>query len=71
MLTVAQQALRFACNPLRVGADEQRRAGIDPFRQLAGFVDDWEFATCGMVVLEVCRGVRDPARLERFRERFA
>jgi len=47
------------------------RAGIDPFRQFAGFVEEWEFATCGMVVLEVCRGLREPVRLQRFRERFA
>lgn len=47
------------------------RAGIDPFQQFAGFLDDWEFATCGMIVLEVCRGLREPVRLQRFRERFA
>jgi predicted nucleic acid-binding protein len=47
------------------------RAGRDPFRQLASVIEEWEFATCGMVVLEVCRGLRDPAVLQRFRERFA
>ena len=47
------------------------RAGRDPFRQFASFIEEWEFATCGMVVLEVCRGLRDPAVLQRFRERFA
>ncbi len=47
------------------------RAGRDPFRQFASALDEWEFATCGMVVLEVCRGLRDPAVLQRFRERFA
>lgn len=47
------------------------RAGIDPFQQFSGFLEDWEFATCGMVVLEVCRGLREPVRLRRFRERFA
>lgn len=46
------------------------RAGVDPFRQFAHHLEDWEFATCGMVVLEVCRGLREPALLERFRERF-
>jgi predicted nucleic acid-binding protein len=47
------------------------RAGRDPFRQFASALDEWEFATCGMVMLEVCRGLRDPAVLQRFRERFA
>ena len=47
------------------------RAGLDPFVELASHADTWEFATCGMVVLEVCRGRRDPKVLQRFQERFA
>jgi predicted nucleic acid-binding protein len=49
------------------------RAGRDPFREFAEGIDDrdWEFATCGMIVLEVCRGQRDPNLLARYRERFA
>jgi len=47
------------------------RAGIDPFVELAAHADQWEFATCGMVVLEVCRGRSDPGLLKRFQERFA
>ena len=47
------------------------RTGLDPFSELGAFADDWEFATCGMVVLEVCRGRRDPNLLRRFQERFA
>ena len=47
------------------------RAGLDPFGALAAHADVWDFATCGMVVLEVCRGRRDPAVLQRFREHFA
>lgn len=47
------------------------RAGLDPFVELAAHSDRWEFATCGMVVLEVCRGRRDPNLLKRFQERFA
>jgi predicted nucleic acid-binding protein len=47
------------------------RAGTDPFQKLAAHADDWEFATCGMVILEVGRGRRDPELLRRFRERFA
>jgi predicted nucleic acid-binding protein len=47
------------------------RTGIDPFQQFAGFLDEWEFAACGMIMLEVCRGLREPVQLQRFRERFA
>ena len=46
------------------------RAGIDPFVELAAHADQWEFATCGMVVLEVCRGRRDPSLLKRFQAHF-
>ena len=48
------------------------RAGTDPFLSFArGIAEhDWEFATCGMIALEVCRGLRDPNTLKRFRERF-
>jgi predicted nucleic acid-binding protein len=47
------------------------RAGLDPFVELSTHADEWEFATCGMVVLEVCRGRSNPNVLQRFRERFA
>lgn len=47
------------------------RGGIDPFVELAARSDDWEFATCGMVVIEVCRGRTNPVILQRSRERFA
>jgi predicted nucleic acid-binding protein len=49
------------------------RAGVDPFQQFAAGIRDQEleFATCGMVVVEVCRGLRAPALLKRFREQFA
>jgi predicted nucleic acid-binding protein len=48
------------------------RAGRDPFREFAAGIEDrdWEFATCGMIVLEVCRGQRDPDLLARYRECF-
>ena len=48
------------------------RAGTDPFLSFASGIaeHDWEFATCGMIALEVCRGLRDPNTLERFRARF-
>jgi predicted nucleic acid-binding protein len=47
------------------------RAGSDPFQEFGPGLEDREFATCGMVVTEVCRGVRDPNLLRRIRERFA
>ena len=49
------------------------RAGIDPFQQLAEGIHahELEFAICGMVMVEVCRGLREPALLKRFRDRFA
>lgn len=47
------------------------RKGRDPFQELAAHAEEWEFATCGMVVLEVCRGRSQPRLYERFRERFA
>lgn len=47
------------------------RAGLDPFAELAEHADGWDFATCGMIVLEVCRGRRDPTVRRRFRERFS
>lgn len=47
------------------------RAGRDPFIELGAKSDDYEFATCGMVQLEVLRGRSDPHVLRRFRETFA
>jgi predicted nucleic acid-binding protein len=47
------------------------RVGRDPFQQFDPEVDDREFSTCGMVVMEVCRGIRDVNLLRRFQERFA
>jgi predicted nucleic acid-binding protein len=47
------------------------RAGLDPFVELASHAEAWDFATCGMVILEVCRGRRDPNVLRRFRENFS
>lgn len=47
------------------------REALDPFIELGRHTEEWEFATCGMVVLEVCRGVRPSRELALFRERFA
>lgn len=47
------------------------RAGRDPFKLFDGLPDEFEFATCGMIILEVCRGIRDPHVARRIRESFA
>lgn len=46
-------------------------AGRDPFLELVPGIEEREFAVCGMVMLEVCRGLREPTLLRRFQERFA
>ncbi len=43
------------------------RQGADPLAELAAISDEWEIVTCGVVMVEVCRG----CRLEKARERFA
>lgn len=47
------------------------RRGVDPFLSFADFIQEHEFCTCGMVMLEVCRGICEPDRLQKFRDRFA
>ncbi|MBP8256737.1 MAG: PIN domain-containing protein [Opitutaceae bacterium] len=47
------------------------RAGSDPFQSFSRHLDTCEFATCGMIMLEVCRGLRELRFLHRFRERFS
>jgi len=47
------------------------RAGHDPFKVLLAHAESWDFYTCGMVVLEVCRGRSLPNVYRRFRENFS
>lgn len=47
------------------------RAGRNPFRELAAVGEEWELFTCGMVMLEVLRGVRDRAQLAKFEASFS
>jgi len=47
------------------------REGVDPFQELRAHADEREFATCGLVLMEVCRGRREPSVYQRFRERFS
>lgn len=47
------------------------RAGRDPFLELSVKAEKYEYATCGIVQIEVLRGRRDPHVLRHFRETFA
>jgi len=47
------------------------RAGRNPFRELASAAGNWELFTCGMVMLEVLRGVRDPWQLAKLESAFS
>jgi predicted nucleic acid-binding protein len=48
------------------------RSGHNPFHLfVSGPVEEREFATCDMVMLEVRRGLRDPGLRQRFRTQFA
>ena len=44
--------------------------GEDPFVELARWSEQYEFATCGVVMLEVLRGRREPATKNKFNQRF-
>jgi predicted nucleic acid-binding protein len=50
---------------------DRARQGLDPFADLAQANPDWEITTCGMVMVEVLRGVRHPRALERFATAFS
>lgn len=45
-----------------------QRRGEDPFLALGAHADEHEFLTCGMVLMEVLRGVHVPRLAERYRE---
>lgn len=46
------------------------RAKRNPFIILAAAADQWEFFTCGIIMLEVLRGVRDPHQHAKFETAF-
>jgi predicted nucleic acid-binding protein len=50
---------------------DRANRGLDPFAELAKIDPEWEIATCGMVMIEVLRGVKHPKALERFAAAFA
>ncbi len=44
------------------------RAGADPLEELATYSDDWEMLTCGVVMVEVLRGMKQKPALKRMTE---
>ena len=48
-----------------------QRRSVDPFAGLAARAEDFEFLTCGMVLMEILRGIRAPRVARRYREAFA
>ena len=49
----------------------EMRSGREPFLEMEPLSDVVEWATTGMVVLEVCRGLRDPLVRDLYLERFS
>ncbi len=47
------------------------RSRREPFLEMERLDGDVEWATTGMVMLEVCRGLRNPNMRNRFTERYA
>lgn len=47
------------------------RSKRQPFLEMERLADSVEWATTGMVVLEVCRGLRDPVVRDRFTQRYS
>ena len=47
------------------------RKRLDPVEVLAEAEEKWEFFTCGVVVLEVCRGIKQERAMKRFRRAFS
>lgn len=47
------------------------RAGRQPFQEMEAFADVVEWATMGMIIVEVCRGFRDPHVRDRFLSRYS
>lgn len=46
------------------------RKGLDPFQELAAADDEYEFYSCGVVKLEVCRGIVTPRLFKQHQENF-
>ncbi|MCE9609554.1 MAG: PIN domain-containing protein [Chthoniobacter sp.] len=44
------------------------RTGLDPLEELAAYSDDWEMVTCGVVMVEVLRGMKQKPAHKRMAE---
>lgn len=49
---------------------ERLRTGLDPFEELGAWADECDFFTCGVVVTEVLRGVKERKAHDRMAEVF-
>lgn len=49
---------------------QQARSGRDPFIQLGQHADSREIATCGMVITEISRGLRERATLKKYQRKW-
>jgi hypothetical protein len=47
---------------------DRLRRGLDPLEELAVWSDEWEFLTCGVVQIEVLRGLKHPRARQRMQE---
>jgi predicted nucleic acid-binding protein len=47
---------------------DRLRRGLDPLEELAAWSDEWEFLTCGVVQIEVLRGLKHPGARQRMQE---
>lgn len=47
------------------------KQGKDPLAELAAISEEWEVVTCGVVVVEVCRGFKNERMRERFERAFS
>jgi len=47
---------------------DRLRTGLDPLEELAAWSDEWEFLTCGVVQIEVLRGLKQKRAREHMAE---
>ena len=47
---------------------DRLRTGLDPLEELAAWSDDWELLTCGVVQIEVLRGLKHKTAHQRMAE---
>jgi predicted nucleic acid-binding protein len=47
---------------------DRLRTGLDPLEELAAYSDDWELLTCGVVQIEVLRGLKHKTAHQRMAE---